>query len=127
MYSNIMKKLNFKMEEVKLFDSFAGIGALYQSLKELGVPIKLIGISEVDIDVIISYAGIHIKNFKSLKFTYPSEGIMKQYLINKNIGYDFKKNKSKIHRLNKNKLKLCYKACILIILLFFKSFIHLLN
>lgn len=108
MYKNIMKKINFNMEEIKLFDSFAGIGALHQSLKELGVPTKLVGISEIDIDAIISYASIHIDNFKDIPFDYPSDDEMRKVLINRNIGYDFKKNKSKIPRLNKNKLKSCF-------------------
>lgn len=114
MYKNIMKKLNFNMEEIKLFDSFAGIGALHQSLKELGVPTKLVGVSEVDIDAIISYAAIHIDNFKDIPFDYPSDDEMRKVLMDRNIGYDFKKNKSKIPRLNKNKLKSCFKATILI-------------
>ncbi|WP_396349930.1 DNA cytosine methyltransferase [Clostridium tetani] len=109
-----MKKLNFNMEEIKLFDSFAGIGALHQSLKELGVPIKLTGISEVDIDAIISYASIHIDNFKDITFDYPSDDEMRKVLMDRNIGYDFKKNKSKIPRLNKNKLKSCFKATMLL-------------
>lgn len=113
MYKNIMKKLNFNMEEIKLFDSFAGIGALHQSLKELGVSTKLVGISEVDIDAIISYAAIHIDNFKDIPFDYPSDDEMRKVLMDRNIGYDFKRNKSKIPRLNKNKLKFCFKATML--------------
>lgn len=113
MYKNNLEKLNFAMEEIRLFDSFAGIGALHQSLKELGVPVKVVGLSEVDIDAIISYAGIHIDNFKDLEFTYPSDDEMKQYLMDRNIGYDFDKQKSSVPRMKKGKLKLCYKACIL--------------
>lgn len=108
MYRNIMEKLNFNMEEIRLFDSFAGIGALHQSLKELGIPTKLIGISEVDINAIISYAALHIDNFKDMPFDYPSDDQMRQYLIDRNIGYDFKKNKSKIPRLRKDSLKSCF-------------------
>ena len=114
LYKNIMKKLNFNMEEIKLFDSFAGIGALHQSLKELGVPTKLVGVSEVDIDAIISYSAIHIDNFKNIPFDYPSDDEMRKVLMDRNIGYDFKKNKSKIPRLNKKKLKSCFKATMLI-------------
>lgn len=113
MYNDIMKKMNFNMEDIKLFDSFAGIGAMYQSLKELGVPTKLVGISEVDIDAIISYASIHINNFKTVPFDYPSDEEMRKWLIDRNIGFDFSTNKSKILRLQKNKLKLCYKASVL--------------
>lgn len=113
MYNNILEKLNFKMDEIKLFDSFAGIGALHQALKELGVPVKLTGISEIDVDAIISYAAIHVDNFKDIPFEYPSDDEMKKYLIDRNIGYDFDKQKSLIPRMKKDKLKWCYKATIL--------------
>lgn len=113
MYKNNLEKFNFNMEEIKLFDAFCGIGALHQSLKELGVPVRVTGISEIDVDAIISYAAIHIDNFKDLEFTYPSDDEMKQYLMDRNIGYDFEKGKSSIPRMKKDKLKLCYKACIL--------------
>lgn len=113
MYNNILKKFNFKMDEIKLFDSFAGIGSLHQSLKELGVPVKLTGLSEIDVDAIISYAAIHIDNFKDIPFEYPSENEMKQLLMDRNIGYNFDKQKSSIPRMRKSKLRLCYKATIL--------------
>ena len=58
-FNNFLQKYNFKMDTIKLFDSFAGIGALHQALKELGVPIKLVGMSEIDIDAIISYGAAH--------------------------------------------------------------------
>lgn len=57
MWNNNLKKLNFKMDEIRIFDVFAGIGALHQSLKELGVPVRVTNLSEIDIDSIISYAG----------------------------------------------------------------------
>jgi DNA (cytosine-5)-methyltransferase 1 len=107
-------KHNFNMEEVRLFDSFAGIGALHHSLKELGVPVKVIGLSETDVDATISYAGGHIDNFKDLEFEYPSEEEMRQLLIDRNIGWDFIKQKSCIPRLKKDKLYNVYKATILL-------------
>lgn len=57
MWNNNLEKLNFEMEEIRIFDIFAGIGALHQSLKELGVPVRVTNLSEVDIDATISYAG----------------------------------------------------------------------
>lgn len=65
-FNNNLKKYDFDMKPIKLFDSFAGIGALHQALKELGVPIELIGMSEIDIDAIISYGSIHNLIYKSL-------------------------------------------------------------
>lgn len=65
-FNNNLKKYEFNMKPIKLFDSFAGIGALHQALKELGVPIELVGMSEIDIDAIISYGAIHNLIDKSL-------------------------------------------------------------
>jgi len=114
MWNNNLEKLNFEMEEIRIFDSFCGIGALHQALKELGVPIRLVGVSEIDIDAIISYAAVHIDNFKDLAFEYPSVEEMKELLQSRNIGYDFKTKKSKITRMKIDKLKLVYKATILL-------------
>lgn len=50
-------------------------------------------------------------DYKSLNL--PSEDEMQQYLIDRNIGYDFKTNKSKIPKLKKDKLEKCYKICVI--------------
>lgn len=113
-YIKNLTKFNFNMEEVKVFDVFAGIGSLHQSLTELGVPIKITNLSEVDVDAIISYAGIHIENFKDLEFNYPSKDKMKQWLMDRNIGYDFAKQKSSIPRMKVDKLENVYKASIIL-------------
>lgn len=107
-------KLNFNMETIRVFDAFAGIGSLHQSLKELGVPVRITNISETDVDAIISYAGIHIKDFIDLDFQYPSETEMRKWLMMKNIGWDFSKQKSCIPRLKKDKLNKVYKASVLL-------------
>ena len=114
MWNNNLGKLNFKMEEIRIFDIFAGIGALHQSLKELGIPVRVTNLSEVDIDATISYAGGHIDNFKDLEFEYPSVEEMRQWLIDRNIGYSFEKNKSSVPRMKVEKLKLAYKANVLL-------------
>jgi DNA (cytosine-5)-methyltransferase 1 len=113
-FTNNLTKYNFKMDEIKLFDAFAGIGALHQSLKELGVPVKITGLSEIDVDVIIEYAGVHIDNFINFNFDYPSEDDMRKWLMNRNIGWSFEKNKSSIPRLKKDKLYSVYKASVLL-------------
>lgn len=114
MWNNNLEKLNFKMEEIRVFDIFAGIGALHQSLKELGVPVRVTNLSEVDIDATISYAAGHIENFKDLEFECPSIEDMRQWLIDRNIGYSFEKNKSSVPRMKVEKLKLAYKANVLL-------------
>lgn len=113
MWKNELEKMNFDMEEIRLFDSFAGKGALHKALKRLGVPTKVIGLSEIDPNAIIAYAGVHIKDFKNLEFEYPSEEDMKKYLMDRNVGWDFMKQKSSIPRMKKDKLRLLYKANVM--------------
>ena len=44
MWKNELEKFDFKMEGLKLFDAFAGKGALYKSLKKLGMPVKVVAL-----------------------------------------------------------------------------------
>ncbi len=113
MWENKLERMKYDMEEVKLFDAFAGKGALHKSLKKLGVPTDVVGLSEIEPDAVIAYAGVHIDGFKDLDFDYPSDEKMKKLLMDRNIGWDFMKQKSSIPRMRKNKLKLLYKATIL--------------
>lgn len=110
-YTKNLIKYNFDMDKIKLFDSFAGLGALHQSLKELGVPTELVGMSEIDVDAIISYSGVHNLDLNKIDSLRDEE--MRKYLMDRNIGYDFTKGKSCIPRLKKDKLEKCYKASVL--------------
>lgn len=114
MWKNELTKYDFLMEEVKVFDVFAGIGALHQSLKDLGVPTKITSLSEIDIDATISYAASHIDNFKDIEFEYPSDDEMKKWLMDRNIGYSYEKDRSSVPRMKKDKLRLAYKANVLL-------------
>ena len=109
-----LKKLNFNMKPVKIFDSFAGIGALVNAHRFLGVPYEVVGISDIDVDAIISYAAVNIEGFSNIDFEYPSVEEMKEYLIKIGVGFDFTKNKSSIQHIKKDKLMKVYKACILL-------------
>lgn len=99
-----------QMEPIKLFDSFAGIGALHKALTNLNIPTNLVGMSEIDIDAILAYGSIHKINIDHIPEKSKFE--MVEYLQNRNIGYDFKKRKSKLNRINLSKLKLLYKYCM---------------
>ncbi|AEB77246.1 hypothetical protein ADU80_09735 [Clostridium botulinum] len=55
--------------KIRLFDSFAGIGALHKALKNIGVEIELVGMSEIDVDAIISYSGVHQINNKIINLS----------------------------------------------------------
>ncbi|WP_242846380.1 DNA (cytosine-5-)-methyltransferase [Clostridium botulinum] len=96
--------------KIKLFDSFAGIGSLHKALKNIGVDVELVGMSEIDVDAIISYSGVHQINNKIINF--PTKEEMVKYLEDRNIGYDFKKGKNKAKSLRLDKLKKVYEASV---------------
>ena len=105
-----MKKLLKKKNSIKLFDSFAGIGALHKALKELNINVELVGMSEIDIEAIRAYSAIHYNNNLE-HIEVPSIEEIKEYLTEKHIGYDFKKQKCKLPS-NKNKLIELYRICV---------------
>lgn len=113
MWMNNLEKFNFNMEEIKLVSIFSGIGAFEKALNQLGVKNEIVNFAEIDIDAIISYGAIHIPNFENVEFEYDTEENMRSWLIERNIGFDFAKEKSKIPKLKKDKLYKLYKACIL--------------
>lgn len=113
MWNNNLEKFNFKMDKVRVLSLFSGIGAFEESLNYLGIKSEIVNFAEIDIDAIISYGAIHIDDFENKEIEYPIEDIMKQTLMDKNIGYDFAKGKSKIPKLKKDKLYKLYKTCML--------------
>lgn len=114
MWKNELQKYDFLMEELRIADFFCGIGALHQSLKDLGVPNKIQFVSEIDVDATISYAAGHIENFKDIEIEYPSDDEMRKWLMDRNIGYSYEKDKSSIPRMKKDKLRIVYKANLLL-------------
>ena len=78
------------------------------------MPVKVTSLSEIDIDATISYAASHIDNFKNMEFEYPNDNEMKKWLMDRNIGYSYEKNKSSVSRMKKEKLRLAYKANVLL-------------
>jgi DNA (cytosine-5)-methyltransferase 1 len=100
---------------------FSGIGAQKRGIDLTGLfNCKVISTSDIDKDVMVSYAAIHHGLTKELINTYsnyPSKEEMAQLLSDRNIGYDFKNNKSydwNKHIKQKNKtLEKYYLACVL--------------
>lgn len=103
-----------KENKLRVMDAFSGIGALHKSLKRLDVPTRITSMSEIDPDAIISYAGVHIDNFKHLEFEYPEVEEMKKWLMDRGIGYSYEKNKSSIPKMRRSKLEQLYKASFLL-------------
>ena len=97
---------------LKIIEAFAGVGSQKMALRNIGIEHESVGIFEIDIDAIISYGVIHHEECEEFESGNTIEQ-MKDWLLEKNIGWDFKKNKSRIPRLNKTKTKLLYNACYL--------------
>ena len=44
---------------LKVFEAFAGYGSQRMALRNLNIPHEVVGISEIEGDVLLSYAAIH--------------------------------------------------------------------
>lgn len=100
-------------EELLVAEFFKGYGSQSMSLDAIGVPNKVIVGSEIDTDAIISYASArHTQEELDKKIELTDEEI-KEWLIQRNIGWDSTKQKSSIPRMKKSKLYKLYNACIL--------------
>ena len=54
------------MDKIKLIHLFSGIGAPEMALKRLGVPLEIVGYSEIDKYAIQSYRAIHGEDIPNL-------------------------------------------------------------
>lgn len=92
-----------------MIELFSGIGAQIKGTNNTGLfDTTVIATADIEKDAIVSYAAIHngltIEQIKSYQ-DYPSEEDMRNELISKNIGYDFKKNTNPIAKMKGEKLK----------------------
>lgn len=100
-------------QKLKVFESFSGYGSQRMALRNLGIEFESVGISEIDIPAILSYASIHDGLDKvDDTFVYPSKEEMIEYLEQRNIGLDFKTKKIKLPK-NLIKLQQIYRATVL--------------
>lgn len=96
------------MKKLRVLENFAGYGSQSIALDNLHINNEVVGISEIDPDAIIAYAALRGCDLN--KIVDISIDDMKQILMNKNVGYDFQKNKSKIPRMRKDKLIQLFNA-----------------
>lgn len=106
------------MKKIRVFEAFKGYGSQSLSLTDVGVPHDVVASSEIDIDAIIAYAAMRWdKEELEKQPTDISDEDIAQWLMDRNIGYDFKTNKSKIPSLlkkkDKTKLHTLYNSCVL--------------
>ena len=78
------------------------------ALKNINLEHEVVGISEVDTDAIIAYASTR-HDLDAIEIDKDID-TMKEELMSKNVGYDFKKQKSCIPKMKKEKLYRLYKA-----------------
>ena len=107
------------MNKVKLtmIELFSGIGAQVKGTNNTKLfDTNVIATSDIEKDSMVSYAAIHngLTNELIDKYeSYPSEEEMRKQLIDKNIGFNFKKGTNPIARMKGKKLKKYYLAMAL--------------
>ena len=95
--------------KVKVFEAFSGYGSQSNALQKLGVDYEVVATSEIDISAILAYGAMRFNLSDDIDI---EDDEIRKFLINKNIGYDFKEEKSKINKLNKDKLHMLYNATV---------------
>ena len=100
------------MGKLRVFEAFSGYGSQSIALRNLGIDYEVVGISEIDCDALISYSAIRDLDKLNMDISKTIEE-MKEELMVKNVGYDFKKQKSSIPRMKEEKLKKVYLSDIL--------------
>lgn len=96
---------------IKVFEAFAGYGSQRLALKNCNIPFDVVGISEIDGDVLLSYAAIHCNlEDKLKKEIFPPEEEMRKYLLSINVPLDYRTFKNKSSSLKGLKLKQIYLA-----------------
>lgn len=102
------------MKPIKVFEAFAGYGSQRMALRNLGIPYKCVGISEIEGDVLLSYASIHTDFLKHRKniddFVPDNKEVMVDYLQSINVPLDYKTFENKAAKLKQDKLKDMYLA-----------------
>ena len=96
---------------LKVFEAFAGYGSQRISLKNAKIPHEIVGISEIEGDVLLSYAAIHENLLEERKQkNYTSESEMRDFLKKINVPLDYKTFENKADKLRGQKLKDMYLA-----------------
>lgn len=98
------------MDKIKVFEAFAGYGSQRMALRNIGIDFEVVGISEIEGEVLTSYAEIHTDFLKKREdnYEFPSEEKMIEYLEGINVPLDYKTFVNKARKLNSKKLKDMY-------------------
>ena len=99
---------------LRVFEAFAGYGSQRMALRNLGIEFDVVGISEIEGDVILSYAAIHSdfleKREHINEFVPENKEDMISFLEKINVPLDYKTFENRARKLNLSKLKDMYLA-----------------
>ncbi len=99
---------------IRVFEAFAGYGSQRLALKRCGIPHEVVGISEIDGDVLLSYAAIHCGLLEKRNTTPAiTENEMREHLQSINVPLDYKTFNNKAAYLKGSKLIDMYLANVL--------------
>lgn len=99
---------------LRVFEAFAGYGSQRMALRNIGIEFEVVGISEIEGDVIQSYAAIHTDFLEKRKhideYVPKNKEEMISYLEEINVPLDYKTFENKARKLKLSKLKDMYLA-----------------
>lgn len=99
---------------LRVFEAFAGYGSQRMALRNIGIEFDVVGISEIDGDVIQSYAAIHSDFLKKREhiddYVPEDKEEMISFLEEINVPLDYKTFENKARKLKLSKLKDIYLA-----------------
>ena len=104
-----------KEKTIRVFETFAGIGAQAKGFENLQINHEVTGISEIDKDAILAYAAIHCDLNRIMQsYSFPEKEEMVAYLQKLDVGYDFKNQRHTItEKTGIDKVKRYYLANVL--------------
>lgn len=101
-------------KNLRVFEAFAGYGSQRMALRNLGIPFEVVGISEIEGEVIRSYAAIHtdfLEKRKDLdKYVQLNKEQLLSYLHRLNVPLDYKTFINRATKMNDEQLKEMYLA-----------------
>lgn len=99
---------------LRVFEAFAGYGSQRMALRNIGIEFEVVGISEIDGDVILSYAAIHSDFLEKREhiddYIHEDKDEMISYLEKINVPLNYKTFENRAKKLQSSKLKDMYLA-----------------
>ena len=101
-------------KKIRVFEAFAGYGSQRMALRNIGIPFEIVGISEIEGEVIRSYAAIHtdfLEKRKNLdKFVNLDKEELIAFLKKLNVPLDYKTFVNRAPKMKIEQLKEMYLA-----------------